>query len=93
MATAQVLRSGPLGQPDIDYAPDLDKYLARVARRQQTEKLQNELPDGYPTELKSDLVWDGSTIAKEYNFVYELNTEELQEIEDALVHFKCMPWR
>jgi len=89
MATAQVLRIGPAGQPDIDYAPDLDKYLARVARRKATEELTSQLPDGFPQELKSDLVWDGSYIADKYNFVYELNAEELQEIEDALKHFKC----
>ncbi|KAI5358282.1 putative TauD/TfdA-like domain, taurine dioxygenase TauD-like superfamily [Septoria linicola] len=90
MATAQVLRPGPAGQPDIDYAPDLDKYLARVARRRESEQLKSELPEGYPTELKSDLVWDGSTIAKEYDFVYELNAEELEEIEEALVHFQSL---
>ncbi|PIA98661.1 hypothetical protein CB0940_03715 [Cercospora beticola] len=90
MATAQVIRPGPIGQPDIDYAPNLDKYLARVARRKETEQLGNELPEGFPKELKSDLVWDGSTIAKEYNFVYELTAKDLDEIEAALVHFKSL---
>lgn len=89
MATAQVLRTGPVGQPDIDYAPDLDKYLARVARRKATEELSSQLPDGFPHELNSDLVWNGSDITEKYNFVYELNGEELQEIDDALEYFKC----
>jgi hypothetical protein len=89
MATAQVSRPGPAGQPDIGYAPDLAKYLARVARRKATEEFTRQLPEGFPYELKSDLVWDGSNIADEYNFVYELNAEELEEIEDALRYFKC----
>ena len=89
MATAQVIRAGPAGQPDIDYAPDLDKYLARVNRRKATEQLSNDLPDGFPKELVSDLVWDGHDIASKYNFVYELNEAELEEIEAALKHFKC----
>lgn len=93
MATAQVLRTGPAGQPDIGYAPDLDKYLARVAHRKATEELPSQLPEGFPRKLKSELVWDGSTIGDQYNFVYEVNAEELEEIEDALKHFKCMSFR
>ncbi|EOA90417.1 hypothetical protein ACJQWK_07660 [Exserohilum turcicum] len=90
MATAQVLRTGPAGQPDIGYAPDLDKYLARVAHRKATEELPSQLPEGFPRKLKSELVWDGSTIGDQYNFVYEVNAEELEEIEDALKHFKSL---
>lgn len=86
---AAVLNARPLGQPDIDYAPDLDKYLARVARRQKSEQLGTELPPGFPKQLESDLVWNGADVAEKYNFVYELNAEELQEIEEALVYFKC----
>lgn len=91
MATAQVVHPGPIGQPDIDYAPNLDKYLARVARRKETEKLENELPDGFPKQLESDLVWDGKDIAQKYDWTYVLNENELQEIEAALKHFKCSP--
>jgi hypothetical protein len=90
MATAQVLRpSGPLGQPDIDYAPDYQKYQTRRQRRLSTEKLDESLPPGFPERLESDLVWDGTDIAPRYNWVYELNDDEVQEIESALVHFKC----
>ncbi|KAL6157916.1 hypothetical protein ACJQWK_07660 [Exserohilum turcicum] len=82
--------TGPAGQPDIGYAPDLDKYLARVAHRKATEELPSQLPEGFPRKLKSELVWDGSTIGDQYNFVYEVNAEELEEIEDALKHFKSL---
>lgn len=88
MATAQVITSAPALQPDIDYAPNLDKYLARVARRKESEKLETELPAGFPKQLESDLVWDGKDIADQYNWTYELNEAELHEIEAALAHFK-----
>ncbi|EMD66904.1 hypothetical protein COCSADRAFT_168163 [Bipolaris sorokiniana ND90Pr] len=76
MATAQVLKTGP--------------YLARVALQNATEELSNQIPDGFPHELNSDLVWNGSDITEKYNFVYEINAEELQEIEDALEYFKSL---
>ena len=89
MATAQVLRPGPPGQPDIDYTPNLDKYFARTKRRAQTEKLEQSLPPGFPRRLESKLVWDGSDIGSKYNWTYELNEDEVKEIEAALTHFKC----
>lgn len=91
MASAQVLRPGPIGQPDIGYAPDLDKYLARVARRKENEKLGEELPTGFPKQLQSDLVWGGSDITDKYNYIYQLNDAEIEEIEAALTHFNCLP--
>ncbi|KAI1055266.1 hypothetical protein LB505_009528 [Fusarium chuoi] len=54
----------PPGQPDISYHPDWDKYQARVARRTQTDDLTKSLPEGFPKELKGDLVWDGETLAQ-----------------------------
>lgn len=87
MGSVEVL---PPSQPDIGYAPDLDKYLARVQRRKETEKLESALPAGFPSQLQSKLVWDGNTIGEEYNWTYELNEAEAEEIEAALAHFKCL---
>lgn len=87
MAAVQV--AGPVGQPDIGYTPDLDKYLARVKRRLETETLVKSLPAGYPQQLESDLVWTGDTVGENYDWTYELNAAELEDIENALVHFKC----
>ena len=90
MAAAAVLRPvAPPGQPDIDYAPDYDKYTARTKRRT-SEKLDQSLPEGFPSRLESDLVWDGSDIASRYDWVYELSEDEVEEIEEGLRHFKCM---
>jgi len=81
--------AGPPGQPDIGYTPDLDKYLARVQQRLATEKLEKTLPTGFPTKLQSDLVWDAQKIESSYNWTYELNAEELEDIENGLKHFQC----
>lgn len=81
----------PLGQPDIGYAPDHDKFLARTRRRFETEQIPKTLPEGFPKKLVSDLVWEGKDLKVKYQWVYELNQEEVAEIESALQHFKCMP--
>lgn len=46
----------PPVQPYIAYHPDWAKYQARIARRLATEELPKELPEGFPKELKGDLV-------------------------------------
>lgn len=88
-AAVQITRPGPVGQPDIDYAPNLDKYLARVKRRTENEELNRSLPSGFPSRLNSPLVWDGADITSKYDWTYELGEDELEEIEAALKHFKC----
>lgn len=81
--------AGPPGQPDIAYAPDLNKYQDRTSRRQATEKLATTLPDGFPQKLESDLVWDGSNVTDSYEWSYVLTEADLVEIDAALKHFKC----
>ncbi|KAK0733122.1 hypothetical protein B0T26DRAFT_633929 [Lasiosphaeria miniovina] len=92
MASAAVqapqVPSGPPGQPDIGYAPNYGKFLARGERRHKTENLAKTLPPGFPQELKSDLVWDGNELAKTYDWNYRLSEEDVEEIEAALKHFK-----
>lgn len=87
MATA-VLSSSNV-QPDIGYAPDLDKYNARTRRRFETEIISKSLPEGFPKKLTSDLVWEGQDLASRYDWVLELDKTDLEEIEEALRHFKC----
>lgn len=79
----------PPGQPDITYHPDWNKYQARVARRTQTEDLPKKLPEGFPKELKGDLVWEGGTLAQNYTWTYVFSAAQLAEIDDALAHFNC----
>lgn len=87
MAVAKVAHAH---QPDICYTPDHDKYLARVQRRLASDNLIKTLPSGFPTELKSDLVWDNTDIADRFNWTYELTASDLDEIKSALEHFKSL---
>ncbi|KZL78564.1 taurine catabolism dioxygenase (TfdA family taurine catabolism dioxygenase TauD) [Colletotrichum tofieldiae] len=77
-------------QPDIQYAPDYQKFQARVARRAQEPGLPKSLPAGLPTHFKSDIVWDGATLASEYDWTYALSPEQLDELDAALAHFKSL---
>jgi hypothetical protein len=79
----------PPGQPDISYHPDWHKYQARIIRRTQSETLSKVLPDGYPQELKGDLVWEGESLAQKYNWSYVFSADQLAEIDNAVIHFKC----
>ncbi|KAI9147576.1 Taurine hydroxylase-like protein SAT17 [Paramyrothecium foliicola] len=89
MATAAILTpTGPPGQPDIAYTPNLETYQARVKRRQDSKELSKTLPDGFPQQLQSSLVWDGSTVSDEYQWSYQLNSEELAELDNAVKQYK-----
>ncbi|KAK3308340.1 uncharacterized protein B0T15DRAFT_483028 [Chaetomium strumarium] len=87
-AVQRLLASRPVGQPDIGYTPDHNKYLDRSRRRQETEALPKTLPPGFPSELKSKLVWDGNSLAEAYDWNYHLSDDDLAEIHSALQHFK-----
>ncbi|RMZ87064.1 hypothetical protein DV736_g5712, partial [Chaetothyriales sp. CBS 134916] len=77
-------------QPDIQYHPDFQKYQSRVKRRLETEPVTKHLPDGFPQQLNSDLVWDGATIGQSYDWNFVLTTEHVEELEAALTHFKAL---
>lgn len=84
MAAAQVLR-----QPDIEYHPNFEKYQARSQLRQKTESLPTTIPGGFPAQLQSPLAWDGKDIESRTDWVVELDDTHLDEIDQALKHFKC----
>ncbi|KAB8226114.1 hypothetical protein BDV33DRAFT_186908 [Aspergillus novoparasiticus] len=76
------------GHPEIGYMPDYDSYLARGKRRQETETLDKNVPEGFPSQLNGSLVWDPRSLANTYDWNYHLTAEELDEINNALRHFK-----
>ena len=83
------MASAAVQQPDIQYAPDFTKYKARAKRRQENEVPKAQLlPEGFPQQLSSDLVWEGSTL-QNYDWNFTLTQEHLEELEQALAHFKC----
>ncbi|WPH01853.1 Clavaminate synthase-like protein [Acrodontium crateriforme] len=57
-------------------------------KRQETEKLENSLPDVFPPQIKSSLVWDGRSLATSYDWNYVLTSSDLAEIDSALRRFK-----
>ena len=79
----------PPGQPDINYAPDREKWQARAAKRVATEDLPTELPEGFPQQLTGPMVWEGSNLAETYDWTYVLNDEQLLEIDRAVTEFQC----
>jgi hypothetical protein len=84
MAAAQVLR-----QPDITYHPNFEQYKARSHQRQKAGQLPTSLPDGFPKQLFSPLVWEGKDVEGRTDWIFELNESQLDEIHGALQKFKC----
>ncbi|CCF38092.1 TfdA family Taurine catabolism dioxygenase TauD [Colletotrichum higginsianum] len=80
----------PPGQPEINYAPDYDKWQARVARRLSQGNLHTKLPDGFPSQLTGPMVWEGETLAETYDWTYVLNAEQLAEVDRAVAHFQSL---
>lgn len=76
-------------QPDITYQPDREKWQARTARRlaENPSLLSSALPEGFPKKLDSPLVWEGKDWTDEKQWVYELDADELKELDDAARHF------
>lgn len=77
-------------QPDISYKPDYEKYVERTKRRLATETLSKTLPEGFPSKLESDLVWDKTDISSRFNWTYTLTPSDVQELESALQHFQSL---
>ncbi|KAJ3549656.1 hypothetical protein NM208_g396 [Fusarium decemcellulare] len=63
---------------------------SRVKRRLAEGNLPTKVPEGFPEQLKGDVVWDGATLAETYDWTYVLNDEQLAEIDRAVAHFKSL---
>lgn len=75
-------------QPDIQYHPDYDKYTDRSRRRKATESLPRRVPEGFPEQLSSPLVWEGKDVEQREDWIFRLNDDQLDEIDAALKGFK-----
>ncbi|KAJ5711149.1 hypothetical protein N7488_005305, partial [Penicillium malachiteum] len=80
----------------IPYIPDRVKYDTQQALAQNSIS-EARLPEGFPAQLSSEMVWDASSIhLDEHGFVDDdrcilnLSRENLKEIDDALQHFKTL---
>jgi len=71
-------------QSDIEYHPDEAKYCARTARRlAENPSLANvALPKGFQPKVEGPIIWEGKDWTREDQWLYNLNTEELDEIHN-----------
>ena len=75
----------------IGYSPDLDLYLARVesaTKRLQERGGASTLPKGWPKVLQGSMVWSGSELQKSNQWVYNLSSTDITEIQSGLAHCK-----
>lgn len=79
----------PWSQPDITYHPDREKWQKRTTQRlsEDPNLISVPLPEGFPNEIDSPLVWEGKDWKNEAQWVFTLSREHLREIDDAVKHF------
>ncbi|KAF8850035.1 Clavaminate synthase-like protein [Acephala macrosclerotiorum] len=83
----------PTAQPDIEWVPSYEKFLARQKRRQAQEVLQDRVPPGWPERVDGPEVWDGNNFTVENGgtgeatWIVRLEPEHIKDIEKALEHF------
>lgn len=89
MTYTQTETIAPAVQPDISYHPDELKYKQRTARRLADPNLPlTSLPSNFPRKVEGPIVWEGKDWTSEDQWVFHLTPTHLQEIDDALAHFK-----
>ncbi|KAF5379909.1 hypothetical protein D9757_007223 [Collybiopsis confluens] len=92
MSSTQTETISPAALPDISYHPDETKYKRRTARRlaENPDLPNTALPPGYPSKIEGPIVWEGKDWTSEDQWVFHLSSEQLQEIDGALAHFKTL---
>lgn len=75
-------------QPDIGYQPDFQNYQLRVEKLKPQRPPVPSLPAGFPAQLDGGLVWEGSDFASEKDWTLSLSKGQLEEVEQALRHFR-----
>ncbi|KIM38282.1 hypothetical protein M413DRAFT_448017 [Hebeloma cylindrosporum] len=79
----------PPSQSDITYHPDREKWQQRTTQRLSDDPSLTSvpLPEGFPNQIHSPLVWEGKDWKNEAQWVFTLTPEHLVEIDDAVKHF------
>jgi hypothetical protein len=75
-------------QPDITYHPDFTNFQLRTERLKSQRPSNIGLPAGFPEKLEGPIVWEGKDFTDDKQWTLSLNEENLEEIYNALVHFK-----
>ncbi|KAL4791061.1 hypothetical protein BDV19DRAFT_381829 [Aspergillus venezuelensis] len=79
-----------ISESPISYVPDYDAYLLRAKRQQTGENLPTSLPDDFPEQLHSTLVWSGKDFSDPSSWTYHLSTSDIEEITRALHHYQSL---
>ncbi len=72
----------------IKYHPNLEQYLARVKTSLRAGGLEKEVPEGWPKELTSPLVWTIADFQNESKYIYILTEDEKMKLHNTLKYFK-----
>lgn len=72
---------------EIRWQPDKNIYENR-RRENPVASAGGAIPTGWPSQLRSPLVWKGSDFSDPGTFTYTLSVHEITEIEAALENFK-----
>lgn len=78
------------GQPDINYYPDIVTYQKRTERRLQSEDLERVLQLRLPQKIDCAAAWDRSVEGRPESWLYYLDADDVEEIDQALARFQCM---
>ena len=74
----------------ISYVLNFEEYQLCAKRRQAENDLPTSLPEGFPAQLYSPLVWEGNDFPDLSTWTYTLCSEEIDEITSALKHFQSL---
>lgn len=64
----------------ISYVPSFEEYQLRARCRQAEEDLLTSLPEGFPAQLHSPLVWEGNNFSDPSTWTYSLCSGEIGKI-------------
>lgn len=76
----------------IGWQPDYETFLAREAARLRVGGPPTPLPEGFPQEMKGDMVWSGLHNIKEEQYTLELQDFQKTEVDGALNYCKGWIW-
>lgn len=83
------------GYAHLSYYPNREEYTARETYRLQQEPVDHALPESFPRQLGSKMVWDGQSLSLEDHQSSDgtkctllLDGSQLMEIDVALRSFQ-----
>lgn len=79
----------------LSYYPNREESAAQTSHRLQNEQIEDTLPDGFPAQLDSKMVWDRENFSLGEHqsndgteCVLVLDESQLAEIDAAVKHFQ-----